>query len=662
MIEKIVDFAEHLTPISLVGAGGIGKTSIALTVLHDDRIKRRFGVNRRFIRCDKFPVSLPHFLHRLSTAIGAGVENPEDLTPLRPFLSSKDMLIILDNAESVLDPHVTSAEEIYAAVEELSQLSNICLCITSRISTFPPDFEWLDIPTLSKEAACDTFHRIYRHGKRLDLTNNILEQLDFHPLSITLLATVAHHNKWDTSRLVKEWDERRTDMLQIGRGKSLAATIELSLSSSIFQELGPDARDLLGIVAFFPQGVDEDNIDWLFPTIAGRKNVFDTFCVLSLAYRSDGFITMLAPISDHLSPRDPASATLLCSTKDRYFSRLSVDVYPGRPGFEEARWITSEDVNVEHLLDIFTTIDVTSGGVWDACGDFMQHLYWHKPRLVTLGQKIEALADDHPSKLGCLFQLSRLFQRVGNYAEARRDLLNALTLSREQGDDHQLARTLRQLSIVHYSMGLFKEGIQQAREASEISERLGDAVEQAKCLIELAWLFHRSEQLDAAEEATSRTINLLPEKGEEFLAAKCHHLLSVIYQSKGEIGKAIHHYEVALGIASPFNWLNLLSCIHFSLAQLFTDEGRFDDAHAHIEHTKLHAINGNDKYPLARAMWLQACVWHRQNKFEEAKSEALRVVDVFEKLGAADDIERIRVFLRQIDRDAQRNGRSGYPS
>jgi len=649
LIELIVGLAENLTPVALIGAGGIGKTSIALTVLHHDRIKQLFEGDRRFIRCDQFPATPTHLLARLSKVTGAGVENPEDLTSLRPFLSSKKMVIVLDNAESILDPQGTNAREIYGIVEELGQLETVCLCITSRISAVPPECETLDVPILSMEAAHDTFYRIYKHRERSDLVNNILERLDFHPLSITLLATVAHHNKWTPDRLTREWESRRTGVLQTEHNKTLAATIELSLASPMFRELGRDARGLLGVVAFFPQGINEINVDWLFPTISNRANVLDKFCILSLTHRNDGFITMLAPLRDHLCPRDPKSSPLLCMTKERYSSRLSVLVGPGEPGFEEAQWIVSEDVNVEHLLNVFISINAESGDIWDTCAHFMEHLHWHKRRLVALGPKIEGLRDDHPSKPRCLVELSRLFRSVGNQVEYKRLLTHALKLYRGWGDVYWVAQVLRLLSDANMELGLYKEGISQAKEALEIFKRRGDAVGQAECSKYLARLLYMDGQLDTAEKAASRAINLVPEKGNQSLVCGCHRLLGLIYQSKGEREKATRHFEISLGIASSFGWHEQLYLAHRSLAELFLDEGRFDDAHAHIEQAKSHTANS--AYNLGHTMVLQARFWYEQRRFDEERSEILRAVEVYEKLGATQDLERCKGRLREIDKE-----------
>ena len=649
LIEKIVGLVKSLTPVALIGAGGIGKTSVALTVLHDDRIKKRFGENRRFIRCDQFEPAMANFLNRLSKTIGAGVENSEDLTPLRPFLSSKEMLIVLDNAESILDPQGADSQSIYSVIEELSQINNISLCITSRVTTIPPDCTRLDVPTLSVGAARSAFYRIYNDNERPDVIDNLLEQLDFHPLSVTLLATVAHQSNWDNSRLAREWERRQTRVLKTGHKKSLAAAIELSLTSPMFRDLGHDARELLGVVAFFPQGIGENNLDWLFPTIADGRDIIDIFCILSLTSRSNGFVTMLAPLRDYLAPRDPQSSQLLCTTKGRYSTRLRLwgDIEADKPGFKESRWITLEDVNVEHLLIVFTSLDTDSDNTWDTCANFMRHLTWHKPRSTALRPRIEGLSDHHRSKPQCLFQLSQLLKSLGNYTEEKRLLTHTLELERGQGNDGRVAHTLMYLGNANRMLGPYDEGIQQSREALEIYKRLGVAEGQAKCWNFLARLLLDDKQLDAAEEAASHAIQLFLDQGREFWVCDSHRLLGDVYRIKGERGKAVQHFEAALGIASSFDWHNQLFWIHRALVWLFLDENEFDSAQSHINQAKSQAID--DTYCLGRAVEMQAWIWYLQGRLEEAKAEALGALEMFEKLGAASDVGRCKILLRKIE-------------
>ena len=652
LIEKTVGLAEALTPIALIGAGGIGKTSIALTVLNHERIKQRFGDNRRFIRCDQFPASHVHFLARLSKAIGAGVENPKDLIPLQSFLSSRETIIVLDNAESILDPQGADAQEIYGIVERLSEFKTICLCITSRISTVPRHCKRPIIPTLSMESACEIFYGICDNGGRSDIISNLLRRLDFHALSITLLATTASHNLWDHDRLAREWDTQRVRILRTEYNESLAATIELSFASPSFRGLGPEARDLLGIIAFFPQGINENNLDWLFPTISNRRDIFNKLCVLSLTYRNNGFTTMLAPLRDYLRPKDPKTSSLLRATKERYLRRLSVRVSPQRSGFEEAQWIASEDVNVEHLLDVFTSIDAKSVEIWTGCTNFINHLYWHKPRLIGLGPKIEGLPDVHPCKPECLFKLSQLSDSVGNFVERKRLVTHALKIWRERRNKAKVAETLRFLSGANRQLGLYKEGIQNVKEASELYDKLGDVGGQARALEQLARLLHGDGQLDAAETAVTKLFAILPDEPRPHDLCRSHHLLGKIYSSKGETGQAINQFKMALNIASPLNWHSDASRNHQNLAQIYFDQGRFDDTHAHINQAKLHSIN--DPYALGRATVLQAECWYRERRYEEAKAECLCAIELLGNLGATEKVQRCRELLRDVEERMER--------
>ena len=560
------------------------------------------------------------------------------------------MLIVLDNAESFFEPQGTDMRDIRALVDKLSRFKNICICITSRTSPTPLRCKNLDVPTLSMDAALDAFYDIYDIDSRSDTVNSILEELDFHPLSITLLATTARQNKWDVNLLASGWEKRQTSVPQPEHNKNLAATIELSLVSSVLQQLGHDVRALLEVVAFFPQGVDENNLSWLFPTISNRTDVFDKFCILSLTHRNNGFITMLAPLRDHLSPKDPKSSPLLCTAKDRYFTRMSVKINPDKSNFGETRWIISEEANVEHLLNVFTTIDGDSDSVWDACTNFIKHLVWHKTQFShVLRLKVEGLPDDHRSKTGCLSELSRLFYSVGNSVERKRVLTHALKPYGERGSDREVAETLVELSDANRLLGLRKEGIRQVGQALEIFEWLGDSAGQARGLVKLASLLYEDKKLDAAIEAASRAICLIPEKGDQLRVCESHCILGLIYQSKRETKKAIHHFEVALRIASSFNWYDQLFWVHCSLGELFRDQGKFDDANGHIEQAKSHVVDR--AHYRGRAMELQAEVWLRERRLEEARSEVLQAIDVYEEIGAGKDLENGRKLLRKIQKD-----------
>ena len=182
----------------------------------------------------------------------------------------------------------------------------------------------------------------------------------------------------------------------------------------------------------------------------------------------------------------------------------------------------------------------------------------------------------------------------------------------------------------------------------EIFERTGDTEGQAWCLAKLAWLLFNNNQLDAAEDTTSRAIGLISGTGKELLLCDLHRVLGKIFGSEGDKQKAIHHFEAVLRIASPFNWHDVLFLTHFHLAELFLDEGKFDDASAHVERAKLKVAN--DAYKLGRATDLQADVWYQEGRLEGAQSRVLHALEIFEKLGAAKNVRDCTGLLRKIER------------
>jgi predicted ATPase/DNA-binding winged helix-turn-helix (wHTH) protein len=100
--------AEHRL-VTVVGPGGIGKTTIALAVA--DRMRPKLGDGVCFV--DLAPLADAKLVSTaLASALGVGVVSEDPLPGLAALLRDRDMLIVLDNCEHVIDSAALLAETV----------------------------------------------------------------------------------------------------------------------------------------------------------------------------------------------------------------------------------------------------------------------------------------------------------------------------------------------------------------------------------------------------------------------------------------------------------------------------------------------------------------------------------------------------------------------
>ncbi|KAF8578100.1 FabD/lysophospholipase-like protein, partial [Ramaria rubella] len=165
--------------LAILGPGGIGKTSIALAILHDQRVTNKFQEDSRFVSCEGITsdVSLVDTLctvfglHHLSAANRHG-----DLVAyLKQNYTTKPLLLILDNFETVWDVESEDGQDkVEHLLKTLGQVSKLFLAVTMRGSECPSGLQWvsLSIDTLTAEAAQQVFsdicHQKHKNSDKLN--------------------------------------------------------------------------------------------------------------------------------------------------------------------------------------------------------------------------------------------------------------------------------------------------------------------------------------------------------------------------------------------------------------------------------------------------------------------------------------------------------------
>lgn len=586
-VEVIAALLDVSRIVTIVGTGGIGKTTVALAVAHS-RLARQEGFTS-FV--DLSTLADPMLIEgAIATAIGLVVQSGDVGAALSAFLRERSGMLVLDNCEHLIDAVADLAARIHASSPNVAILATSREALTiegERVHPLPPletppEEAGLKADAILRYPAVRLFvDRIEASGLTIDLTDedaplvaDVCRKLDGVALAIELAAGrvqvfgLEGMAKLLDSRMRLLWRGMRTAP---SRHQTLAATLDWSYSL-----LSDVERRVLDRMSVFVGGYDLDaaeavvgdreldrgEVHEAVAGLLGKSLLASRMTPSGLRYH------LLQTTRSYILERaaDHEDLDELRTGHARYYRNLA-----GEGGTFEGNARSSLDEHVPNLRaamewSLSNAGDPTLGLETAAAGTgallslslLGECRTWCERALATLD--VATTGSRAEMEVQSAFGLSSMFTR-GNGEDVRRALTRALELAVSLGDDYRQMQILGTRNTFHTRLCEFTAAVATSREAERVAARIGTS----KAVMTAEWM------------------------------------LGVSLQGAGDQAEAQRYCEASIR-AAPV-------------------DGKLDASHLGYDH-RLRALMA-----LGRCLWLQGEVSRGRELLEEAMREADRLGD-----------------------------------
>ena len=528
--------------VTLTGSSGVGKTRLALEVgsqsVHD------FADGVWLI--ELAPVSDPALIpSTVAAAVGIELGHARTLKTLVQQIARRNVLVILDNCEHLIDAAAALAEAILGGAPGVRLLATSQMLIgVAGEQAYPvpslavPDEDRLAVDQVISAAAVQLFVERAKladpHFRLVDRNAApvaaICRRLEGIPLAIEMAA--ARAPMLGVEALAQLLDERFRVLTggrrtALPRHQTLRATLDWS-----FGLLSAHERTVFSRLAAFAGGftleaasaiaaddvIDEIEVVDLLSDLIARSLVVADANPIGKRYRL--LETTRAYALERLNESgdgDRARTQHLL-----FYVAFAEKVYPELCGPDQAGGFARLDLERENFLAAHAWCGHTGGGAEQGLRlVFAMRFYWIHRGGLELGYRVamEALkraSAQQRSLARCqgLYAAAKFASCMGHYAEAQGYLEESLSIAREVGDGERVAMALLSLGEQFYAQRKLPDARRHMEEALPLARRLEKKIPLVAVLMTLAELSRLERDPETAESLYLESLALARELGD----------------------------------------------------------------------------------------------------------------------------------------------------
>ena len=367
IIEEITQLLikEETSRVCILGAGGIGKTSVALGVVEQYLIKTRFlPENIVWVPCIE-ATSATLLLEILSTQLqvpgNTGQATIEKIISLLAT-SRQPRLILLDNFETPYNALDGAQKQVEDTLRRLANLSHIAILVTMR-GRYPPCDEAIkwqskEIQPTDEGAGLRIYRSIYPESENDPDVGRLLSMLGYMPFAITLMARLAKEGLSTAKELILAWSKNGPDILPDHHEQNINRSISLSIDSKLMKK-NPQARVLLDILSFLPAGTTKATLRWWVPALdssmvpSAIATLFKTgLLVENRRQDSDSPVLFVLPVVQSFMQQHGRIGMEIRQNIRLSCSQYVLDHYQNNYALpkSELKALATEDINIQAIL------------------------------------------------------------------------------------------------------------------------------------------------------------------------------------------------------------------------------------------------------------------------------------------------------------------------